>query len=93
MSRESFVFLLGLFVFFAPFLGVPTQWKTIGLAVVGALLMIAGYSLRRSAFLRSLDDGVGERKGDAFVESGIPRTQDTETVQSAQTFEKDSTPV
>ena len=73
MSRESLVFLFGLIVFFTSFLGVPSDYKKTIFTVSGAVLMIAGYSLRRSAFLRSLENGSGERKADAFVESmGAP---------------------
>jgi uncharacterized membrane protein len=68
MSRESLVFVLGFIVFFLPFLGLPNDYKRIIFAVSGGLLMVAGYSLRRSAFLRSLENGSGERKSDAFVE-------------------------
>ena len=91
MSRESFVFILGLLVLLTPFLGVPTQWKTAGLAVIGALLMLIGYSLRRSAFLRSLDGGQGERSNESFAES-IPDSQIDQSSAPAQA-EKDSTPV
>ena len=69
MSRESFVFVLGFIVFFTPFLGIPGNWKQIIFIVSGALLMLFGYSLRRNAFLRSIDVGNGERRGDSFVES------------------------
>jgi hypothetical protein len=32
--------------------------------------MAVGYRLRRNAFLRSLENESGERRGDVFVESG-----------------------
>lgn len=69
MSRESFVFLLGCLVFITPFLGVPSDWKKLVYIAAGALLMFIGYSLRRSAFLRSIETAEGERRGDSFVES------------------------
>jgi len=69
MSRESFIFVLGFVVFFTPFLGFPEDWKEAVFIVAGILLMIVGYSLRRSSFLRSIDSGNGERTSDAFVES------------------------
>jgi hypothetical protein len=31
--------------------------------------MLLGFHLRRTAFLRSIDDGSGERRNDVFVES------------------------
>jgi len=71
MSKESFVFLIGALVFFSPFLGLPGEYKTRLLIGCGVLLMIIGYSLRRSAFLKSLEHESGERRGDAFVEGGM----------------------
>lgn len=68
MSRESFVFILGLFIFLTPFLGIPGVWKEWVYIGGGVLLMGMGYSLRRSAFIRSLEDDGGGRRGDAFVE-------------------------
>ena len=80
MSRESIVFILGLLVFLAPFVGVPSDWKRIGFIVFGAVLMLLGYSLRRSAFLRALDTGEGERRTDAFVERVRSADENTEDV-------------
>lgn len=77
MSRESFVLVLGFVVFLTSFLGIPKSWKEIVFIASGVLLMIAGYSLRRSSFLRSIDAGGGERKSDAFVEStGVINSND-----------------
>lgn len=69
MSRESFVFVFGFIVFFTPFLGIPHEWKEYVHIASGIVLMLVGLRLRRTAFLRSIDDGTGERKSDAFVES------------------------
>jgi hypothetical protein len=69
MSRESFVFFLGFIVLFTPFLGIPRDWKEIVYMCAGTLLMLVGFHLRRTAFLRSIDDGSGERRNDVFVES------------------------
>jgi hypothetical protein len=77
MSRESFVFVLGLIVFLTSFLGVLWSTKKIVFIICGAVLMVVGYSLRRAAFLRSIDTGAGERASDAFVES--PTENDSET--------------
>lgn len=68
MTRESFVFLLGFIIFFVPFLGLPATYKEYLLIGVGILLMLVGYSLRRSSFLRSIEREGGERHADAFVE-------------------------
>lgn len=59
MSRETFVFILGLLVLALPYLGIPADWKRIAYTACGALLVVIGYSLRRSAFYRSL-----HRRGD-----------------------------
>ena len=83
MSRESFVFVLGFIIFFTSFLGVPGDWKEKIFIVGGVLLMFVGYNLRRTAFLRSLEQGVGERKGDAVVE----RVRITQIEESSQVME------
>lgn len=69
MSKETFVFIIGIVVFFTPFLGLPGEYKEWILIVSGILLTITGYRLRRASFLRSLEHHSGERRGDAFVES------------------------
>ena len=69
MSRESLVLLLGLILFFTPTLGIPEDWKTYIISGAGVVLMIVGYTLRRSAYLRSIDTGAGMRETDSFVES------------------------
>lgn len=81
MTRESFVVLLGLFIFTIPFLGVPRSYTETILVGVGVLLMVTGYSLRRSAFLRSLEQENGERRADAFVESVVPEMTEGEERQ------------
>lgn len=68
MSRESLVFIIGLCVLVTPFLGIPRDWKDLVFIVIGVLLMIVGYMLRRSAFLREIENEQGERRSDAFVE-------------------------
>ena len=77
MSRESLVFLLGLLVFLTPFLGVPSSWKEYVFIGGGVLLMLLGYSLRRSAYLRRIDTGNGERRADSFVESKAPQSSES----------------
>jgi hypothetical protein len=69
MSKETFVFILGIVVFFVPFLGLPGEYKEWILIGSGLLLIVTGYRLRRMLFLRSLEHHSGERRGDAFVES------------------------
>lgn len=69
MSRESFVFLLGVIVLFLPIIGLPSEWKEYALIGIGLLLIGLGFSLRRSAYFRRIDRGNGERGTDAFIES------------------------
>ena len=68
MSKESFVFLLGLVVLLTPFLGIPNDWKEAIFIGIGILLLWAGYSLRRAAYLRSIESESGERRSEEFVE-------------------------
>ncbi len=68
MSRESVVFLLGMVLFIAPHLGVPAAWKVYFYTVTSVIIMWCAYSLRRSAYLRSLERENGERTADSFTE-------------------------
>jgi len=68
MSRESIVFVVGIVVIIVPHLGIPEDWKLYFFTGVGVLLMIIGYLLRRSAYLRSIEHHEGERRADSFVE-------------------------
>ncbi|MCF7815458.1 MAG: hypothetical protein K9M10_00385 [Candidatus Pacebacteria bacterium] len=81
MSKESFVFVLGGIVFVTPFLGVPSDYKEWIFIVSGVLLMIAGYRLRRMAFLKSLEHESGERRGEVFVENNHFELEKKEVVQ------------
>ncbi len=69
MSKETLVFVLGVLIFFVPFLGFPGEWKEWFLMGAGVLLMGSGYSLRRKAFFQSLEQENGGRHSDVFVES------------------------
>ena len=69
MSKETAVFVLGFITFFVPYLGFPVEYKKWVLIISGALLMVIGYTLRRQAFLKSLEQKNGERRADVFVES------------------------
>ncbi len=68
MSRESVIFLLGMSMFLMPHLGVPSDWKFYFYTIAGLLCMLCGYTLRRRAYLRSLERGNGERHADSFTE-------------------------
>ena len=85
MSKESLVFILGVLVFFSPFLGFPREYKEWFLIGAGLILMFLGYRLRRLEFLRSLEDGSGERKGDSFVETIAQEEQDNEEEKNETT--------
>ncbi len=80
MTKETLVLVLGIAVFFTPFLGLPYQYKEWVFIVSGILLIAIGYRLRRQVFLESLQNGEGERRGDVFVESTViekkPVTED-----------------
>ena len=80
MSKESLVFIFGVMVFLIPHLGIPGAWKDYSLAAIGIFLIIVGYLLRRKAYLRSIDNGNGERATDTFVENtkpiDFPETED-----------------
>ena len=69
VSRESLVFLFGLIVFLTPLLGVPPAWKDYLMIIIGALLIVIGFSLRRSSYYQKIDKGNGEIGTDSFVES------------------------
>jgi hypothetical protein len=69
MSRESLVLLFGIIILVTPSLGIPEDWKGYVYAGSGILLIVVGYVLRRSAYLRSTDAGNGGRVTDSFVES------------------------
>ena len=56
MKRESLVFFLGLVLILLPFLGIPSAWKRIGYIVLGFILALVGYHLRRLAYIRAAQD-------------------------------------
>lgn len=69
MSKETLTFLLGIMLLVLPFLGVPEDWKQYTIAGIGAVLVLAGYALRRDMFLRQIRNADGERETDSFVET------------------------
>ena len=68
MSRESIVVLLGLVVFFTPHLGIPEDWRLYITSGAGVVLILVGYSLRRSAFRRRLERSAYELGNESFTE-------------------------
>ena len=73
MSREGIILISGVLFTIIPYLGIPTDWKRYITVGLGVALIIAGYSLRRSAYLRSIETSNGERRSDAFVENKAPQ--------------------
>jgi phosphotransferase system glucose/maltose/N-acetylglucosamine-specific IIC component len=78
MTKETFVFFSGIFLTLVPFLGLPEAWRQYAVAVVGILLIIVGYVLRRVVYLARIDKGNGERGTDSFVETTQPLFEDHE---------------
>jgi uncharacterized membrane protein len=78
MSRESIVFTLGILLLVIPSLGIPETWKLYFFIGAGVILVFVGFSLRRSAYLRSIKKENGEQGTDSFAEQrGGKRGQDT----------------
>lgn len=69
MSKPTLVFLFGILLTVAPFLGVPEWWRQYLIAGIGVLLIFIGYALRRERFLVDLERGDGERGTDSFIET------------------------
>lgn len=84
MSKESFIFVLGIIIAVTPFLGIPGSWKQYVLVISGILIVIVSYQLRRAAFFRSIETPQGERKGDAFVESNVLKVHQVEDEDAEQ---------
>jgi len=80
MSRESTVILFGIALFFIPHLGIPEAWRAYFISGIGVLLLLVGYSLRRSAFHRRLEMSAEERGSDSFMESTVVVNQTAEAV-------------
>ena len=69
MHKETVVFLIGIILTLVPFLGVPESWKQYTIAIIGTLLILIGYLLRRGVYYSKIDHGNGERGTDSFVET------------------------
>ena len=68
MSRESLVVFAGIMVVSLPYLGIPEAWKVYMMIGFGSILIIVGYSLRRTAYQRRLERVNNERGSDSFME-------------------------
>lgn len=69
MTKETLVFIAGIFLTIIPFLGIPEEWRYGAVSVVGVVLIFIGYALRRKVYLSTLDKGNGERGNNSFVET------------------------
>lgn len=69
MSKETLVFIFGILLTVAPFLGVPAIWRQYVIFAIGVILILIGYALRRGVYLNRIDKGNGERGIDSFVET------------------------
>jgi membrane protein implicated in regulation of membrane protease activity len=69
MTKETLVFFSGLLLFITPFLGIPADWKLYVYIVLAVILLIIGYRLRYNRFLRTIEDGHGQRRTDSYVET------------------------
>ncbi len=69
MSKETFVFFIGIILTLLPFLGIPENWKQYAVAACGAFLILIGYMLRRAVYFNRIDHGNGERGDGSFVET------------------------
>lgn len=68
-SKESLVFFIGILLAVLPFLGVPEEWRLVGVSVIGVILVCVGYAQRRAVYLEEIDRGNGERGNNSFVET------------------------
>lgn len=69
MSKGSITFFLGIVLILLPYLGIPSLWKQYAYVILGIVLVLLGYALRRAQYFREIDQGNGERSGETFVET------------------------
>ena len=72
MTKGTLIFLLGILLIIVPSLGIPLWWKQVSYVAFGILLIGIGYSLRRTQYLRTLDQDGALRSGETFVETTEP---------------------
>ncbi len=65
MSKEMAIIILGLMVFIAPYLGVPSVWRVALITLLGLAIMIVGFLLRGEVLFK----GINKSKHGTFVES------------------------
>jgi hypothetical protein len=69
MSKGTFLFIIGMLLIVVPYLGVPSAWKDYLYVLLGAVILLVGYAIRRTQYFIEIDRGNGERGGDTFVET------------------------
>jgi len=69
VSKETLIFVFGIFLTIIPFLGVPESWRQYSILGIGIFLIVIGYALRRAMYLSRIDYGNGERGSDSFIET------------------------
>ena len=72
MTKGTLIFLVGILLIIVPSLGIPLWWKQVAYVACGMLLIGIGYSLRRTQYLRTLDQDGTLRSGETFVETTEP---------------------
>jgi hypothetical protein len=78
MTKETLVFITGVFLVLVPFLGIPEAWRQYAVAGLGGILILIGYALRRAVYLAKIEHGNGERGTDSFVETTESLFKETE---------------
>lgn len=69
MRKGTLVFLCGIALAIIPYLGIPTDWKLVAATVIGILLILAGYAIRREEYLDAIEAENGLRSEETFVET------------------------
>ena len=67
MSKNTAIIVTGALVLVTPYLGIPSDWKTVIFVAVGIIIIIIGLSLRRDGNGAGIQTG---KKTDTFVENG-----------------------
>lgn len=52
MSKDTTLVVLGVWITFLPYLGIPSSWKTTLFVLTGLILVLLGLAMRRDALRR-----------------------------------------
>lgn len=72
ISKGTLIFFLGIALMLVPSLGIPFLWKQYILFAMGFFLLLLGYMIRRSDYLRTLEGEGGLNSEETFVETTAP---------------------